>query len=144
MHDEINTYFDDLLLKIQRGFRKRYSAHYCLFYMMEKIRKRRDSKRVFFGCSHELLLAKLRAYGFYICLLESIETEKESRFQFKNFNRQTHDILFGVPPGSILGPLLFKIYIYNLFILNDHLEFGSYADHTIPLVRGENFNQNTR
>ena len=47
MHDGINTYFDDNLSKIQCGFRKDYSAHHCLFYIIVKIRKRRDSKRVF-------------------------------------------------------------------------------------------------
>ena len=47
-------------------------------------------------------------------------------------------ILFGVPQGSILGSLLFIIYICHLFILNNHLEFGSYADDTTPFVYGEN------
>ena len=49
MHDEINTYFDDNLSKIQCGFLKGYSAHHCLFYIIVKIRIRirRDSKKVF-------------------------------------------------------------------------------------------------
>ena len=75
MHDEINAYFDDILSKFQCGFRKGYSAQHCLLYMIEKIRKIRDSKGVFadvltgfseaFDCiSHELLLEKLHAYGF--------------------------------------------------------------------------------
>ena len=50
-------------------------------------------------------------------------------------------ILFNVPQGSILRPLLFMIYICDLFILSDHLEFGSYADDNIHSVYVENFDK---
>ena len=47
-------------------------------------------------------------------------------------------ILLRVPQGSILGPL---ICICDLFILNDHLEFGNYADDSTPFAYGENFDE---
>ena len=48
-------------------------------------------------------------------------------------------ILFGVSQGSILGLLLAIIYISDLFILNDHLEFGNYENNATPFVYLVNF-----
>ena len=155
MHDEINAYFDDILSKFQCGFRKGYSAQHCLLYMIEKIRKIRNSKGVFaavltdlskdFDCiSHDPLLAKLHAYSFDKISLTFTHAYLSQRLQktkvVSTFS-ELMSILFGVPQGSILGPLLFIIYLCDLFILNDHLEFGSYADNPTPFAYEENLDE---
>ena len=148
MHDEINAYFDNILSKCQRGFRKGYSAQHCLLY-----RKMRDSKGVFatvltdlskaFDCiSHELLLVKLHAYGFdkiSLTFMHAYLSQRQQKTKLGCTFNELVSILFGVPLGSILGPLLFITYICDLFILRDHLAFGSYANDTTPFVYGEKF-----
>ena len=46
------------------------------------------------------------------------------------------EILYGVPQKSILGPFIFNIFIYNLFLITDDFEIANYADDTTPYVCG--------
>ena len=92
--------------------------------MLEKWRSTVDNKNTFgalltdlskvFDClSHELLLAKLLAYGFSISALRPMYSYLKNRKQRTKVNSAYsfwEEILFGVPQGFILGPLLFNIY----------------------------------
>ena len=76
-----------------------------------------DLSKAFDCLSHELLIAKLHAYGFDSPALKRIQSYLSNRKQMTKVNatRSTwEEILFGVPQGSIIGPLLFNIFLCSV------------------------------
>ena len=115
--------------------------------MTEKIKEARDNDKVCaavltdilkaFDCPlHDLLIAKLRAFGFDLKSLRVIHAYLNDRIQVTkvgSFYSEILQIIYGVPQGSILGPLLFKVNLIEL-TLADHYksDFYNYADDTTP------------
>ena len=99
-------------------------------------------KKAFDTCNHSILLKKLKKYGVDNVELGWFESYLTSRKQFvsiKNVNSPLCEISLGVPQGSILGPLLFILYINDLPSASKLLAL-LFADDTTLLFSHENLN----
>ena len=121
--------------------------------MIEKLRKIRDKKGIFAAVltdlskafdyiPYNLLLAKLSAYGFDTKSFKFISAYLKSRKQITRIGSAFSDylnIMFGVPQGSILGSVLFIIFLSDLLFIYKYLDYGNYADDTTPYVCRQNY-----
>ena len=147
MQNHIYPYLNKFFSKYQCGFRKGFSVHHCLIATVEKWSQSLDSggqvapvltdlSKVFVCIDHELLIAKLNAYGFdnsSLTFIYSYLPERKQRYKINSSFSCWADILFGIPQGSILGPLLFNAYICDLFFEVKDLQYVSFDDYTIPV-----------
>ena len=99
-----------------------------------------DLSKAFDTISHDLLIAKLKAYGFSkeaLKLMKSYLKNRKQNVQINNKFSSERDAIIGVAQGTIDGPLLFNLFINDLVFFIEQCTLSNYANDNNLSISGE-------
>ena len=148
----MSAFFENILNKQQCGSCKGCNTQHCLLKMVEKWKRSGNGGKVFgslltdlsraFDClDHELLVAKLNAYGFSLPALRLISdylfhTRQQARI--RNSFSDWFEVILGVRQGSILRPLLFNVFLADIFLVLKDVGIANFADDNTQITSANN------
>ena len=154
MYNHLISFIDkeDILYKFQFGFRKSHSTNHAIISLVEKVNQALDSGKVLVGIfldlkkafdtvDHKILVDKLFKYGIRGNIFNWLKSYLSNRKQYVNWqgsNSEIETTSCGVPQGSILGPLLFILYVNDLSKVSNKFVSILFADDTTILFEGHN------
>ena len=146
MHERLYKFLEkyNCIYNLQYGFRTGHSTNHCLLDLTENIRKALDDNKYAVGVfvdlqkafdtvDHNILLAKLNHYGIRGKCNQWFKSYLNERKQYVSINGSESTVKVmkcGVPQGSVLGPLLFLLYINDLHLCVKFSTSRHFADDT--------------
>ena len=157
MHNRLYSFLEEQgsIYENQFGFRKNHSTTHALIDLTENIRKAIDNnqfacgifidlQKAFDTVDHTILLKKLEHYGIRGVANDWFRSYLTNRKQYVSIlgsESQPSIIEFGVPQGSVLGPLLFLLYINDLHKAIKYSKTRHFADDTNILIHNNSLKQ---
>ena len=156
LHKRLFSYLNkfNILYKYQFGFRKGHSTTQALIELTDNIKRGIDDKqytcgifidlcKAFDTVDHDILLSKMHHYGIRGVVQKLFKSYLTNRMQYVSINNnksKLQNLNCGVPQGSVLGPLLFLLYINDIAKCCSTGLFRIFADDTGIFCKGKDIN----